>query len=138
MGTSIIKFFSHWPFSPWRIKHAQKGNRHTVSVENLRVIVFDEARDVWIAQCIDIDYVASGETAEKAKQNFERGLLMSIKLNLEKFGHLNNFLKPPPLEWMAQIGRYNQSNHDINISTTHDVLTNTSIHQITFYEPKAA
>lgn len=53
---------------------------------NLRVTIFPESAGkskFWVAQCLDYDLVAQGETVEKAQQSFVRVLRSHVYLALE-------------------------------------------------------
>lgn len=67
----------------------------------LRVWLFAE-NDMYVAQGIDIDYVASGFTLEQARRNFAEGLIKTVELNLEEFGSLKHFVKAAPPQIIQQ------------------------------------
>lgn len=74
-------------------------NQGMERIPTLRVGLVKDG-DRWYAQGLEIDYIASGDTVEKAKARFEMGLGYTIQLNLQKFGDLENLLIPaPPNIW---------------------------------------
>lgn len=83
-----------------------------VEIQDLKVWVFRRG-DFWIAHGLDIDYVAAGESLDQAKMNFEAGLGGTILINLERFGHLDQVLRPAPpevhLSWRRWMHRRNAS-----------------------------
>lgn len=48
------------------------------------------------AQGVEIDYCAGAKTIEKVKDSFNRGLRLTMEAHLERFGNLDNLLKPTP------------------------------------------
>jgi hypothetical protein len=130
----LSRFFSRLFGSEAKAEHLSQGDNHCVSVENLRVLVYEEEPGVWIAQCIDVDYTACGETAEAAKRNFEIGLMNTLHAHLKKFGTLQRFFKyPPHAEWMeAQKAR----NFEFSLATTH--VIDSTIPPVAYIEQKLA
>lgn len=98
--------------------HAQRGDDHAVLVAALRVLVCREG-DLWTAQGIEIDYAACGESAEDVQNRFERGLLATVKANLDKFGHIENMLKYAPEEVREEMN--NPSEFNFGMLTVHKV-----------------
>lgn len=73
---------------------------HHISIA-LRVWLYEEA-DMWVAQGIDVDYAAAGNTLEDVKDRFARGLIASVEANLDEFGTLEHLCKRAPDEiWRA-------------------------------------
>jgi hypothetical protein len=70
---------------------------HTVEVGilNLQVIVAQEGK-LWVAQALEFDYAAGGETLEDLKARFEAGLYSTIQENLSMFGNIDKLLSTKP------------------------------------------
>ena len=80
------------------MKHETKDTQ--AAIVGLRVQVFlVPEENLWTAQAIEIDYAASGDSIEEAKQHFEEGLLHTIQAHLTRFGHLDNLVGAPPEDW---------------------------------------
>jgi hypothetical protein len=65
--------------------------KHRIAIDGLRVWLFQED-DQWIAQGIDIDYAASGETVERAKEMFELGFCLTLVENIRRYGSIERFV----------------------------------------------
>lgn len=85
----------------WLVQKDSAGYT-SVELRNLKVWVYFDERRYWIAQGLDIGYVAAAKDVEAAKQKFMRGLATTVLLNLEKHGTIENIVRPaPPEVWMA-------------------------------------
>jgi hypothetical protein len=64
---------------------------------NLQVILVNEC-GMWVAQALEFDYAAGGETKADVKQRFEQGLRETIQQHFKMFGNLDKLLttKPAP------------------------------------------
>lgn len=89
-----------------------------ISLNNVRVLI-EEKTNYWFAQCLDIDYCAQGVSMNDVKQNFEDGLLGSIKANIDTFGSLDNFLIAPPFSVRKNL--LNHSHHKFNCIAEYDL-----------------
>jgi hypothetical protein len=94
-------------------KQRVKG-RHKVEIQilDLRVLIVPEGGQ-WVAQGLEIDYVAYGATVNEAKANFENGLAATLQHNMEAFGTIENVLKVAPEDvwsefWRTAPGSRNQ------------------------------
>src|SRR3954462_12861047 len=66
-----------------------------IELRHLKVwVYFDQRR--WIAQGLDVGYVASATDVETVKQKFMRGLATTLLLNVEKHGTLEYVVRPAP------------------------------------------
>lgn len=76
--------------------HIDDGKQHRF-VAILHVVIYQDHEDtkLWIAQSLDVDYVASGRSLEEAKHNFATGLSRMIKRHLEKFGDVSRIMQNP-------------------------------------------
>lgn len=94
--------------------HETDGQNHIVGVGNLRVIVCQDQDSTWLAQGLEIDYLATGDSAEQAKTNFEIGFEATINLHINIHRTINHFLKVAPqnvwdeLKGMGTQYRYSQ------------------------------
>lgn len=67
---------------------------------NLTVILTEEV-GCWVAQSLEVYYVAYGRTLEDAKSNFEKGFIRTIEENQKRFGNIDKFIntKAPDDTW---------------------------------------
>lgn len=63
-----------------------------VDVKALSVMVMPDTVG-YIAQGVEIDYFAAGETPEDAMERFQKGFVLTVQAHLKKFGSLDRFLK---------------------------------------------
>lgn len=73
-----------------------------VGITNLHVILAQDG-DGWIAQGIELDYAAGGESKEDVKARFEQGLIRSIQLHLDEFGDLDRLNVPADISVWATL-----------------------------------
>lgn len=74
----------------------------SLEINNLKVWVYFDQRQYWIAQGLDIGYVASAKSLEEAETKFIRGLATTLIINLEKTGSIERVARPaPPEVWLA-------------------------------------
>ena len=64
---------------------------------HMKVLVTNEG-DHWIAQGLDMDYIAQGNTLEEVKKEFEDGMAATIHEYL-KVGSVEKFFTPPEGMW---------------------------------------
>jgi hypothetical protein len=67
------------------------GRQQAVGI-NLRVLIVPDGK-FWYAQGIEIDYGAQGTSVEDAKEHFEQGLSGTVRLHLQKHGHIEKLLR---------------------------------------------
>lgn len=70
---------------------------HGVGMKNLRVLLFQDG-GFWVAQGLEIDYCAYGDSIEAAQKSFEEGLAETIEQNLLRFGSIVNIFQVAPQE----------------------------------------
>ena len=89
--------FVRWIFSQGstRIRHSVDETGHQIHIEGLRVLVREDA-DGWIAQGLEIDYAASGISAEDVVERFAKGLAHTLHCHLKTFGTFERVLKSAP------------------------------------------
>jgi hypothetical protein len=90
---------------PVRVPHVaherDADGNHVVSLA-IRVLLYQQA-GMWIAQSVDVDYAAAGNTSEEAKASFTQGLTATIHAHLQEHGSLAHFLdRQAPAEVMQQ------------------------------------
>ena len=66
-----------------------------VNVPNLQVVVAPEG-DFWVAQALEIDYAAAGDSPDDAVTRFEAGLESTLKLHKSRRIPLKS---APPFDW---------------------------------------
>lgn len=74
---------------------------HFVGLDSIKVLLLNEDR-VWIAQGLEIDYAAQGDTEKEVKERFERGLMKTIDAQLQVSGTIDGVLKVAPTEVWSQ------------------------------------
>ena len=121
---NIIKILKRWASefsdSHGRAAHVTNGVQHRVILNQVRVILIPDGGR-WFAQGIDINYATDGATLVEAQQNFERGLSLTLKANLQRLGHIDRIMATPPAEaWMPLIRDCGQ-HFDFSMSETHDI-----------------
>jgi hypothetical protein len=73
------------------------GVHHTVGIGNLRVAIVPDGK-YWVAQCLEIDYAAQGDSVADAKLQFKDGLAATVQQHLRIFGNIQGLLVPAPPE----------------------------------------
>ena len=73
-----------------------------VKIENLHVILGQDG-DGWIAQGIELDYTAGGDSKDDVKVRFEHGLIRTIQLHLNEFGDLGRLTVPVSTAVLADL-----------------------------------
>jgi hypothetical protein len=72
-----------------------------IDLRHLKVWVYFDERRYWIAQGLDVGYVAAAKDIEAVKQKFMRGLATTLLLNLQKHGSVESVIRPaPPEVWI--------------------------------------
>ncbi len=80
-----------------------KDGSSVIGLGNLRVVLLQED-GVWIAQGLEIDYLAQGSSEKDVKKQFEQGLAATIHAHLYKFGNIDNLLHAaPPEVWKEML-----------------------------------
>lgn len=82
------------------VRRDSAGYTH-IELRDLKVWVYFDQRRYWIAQGLDVGYVAAARDVDAVRQKFMRGLATTLLLNLEKHGSIEPVLRPaPPEVWM--------------------------------------
>lgn len=72
-----------------------------VGLGNLRVPI-ERDGSLWVAQGLEVDYVALGHTVAEAEKHFEDGLAATVGEHLRIHGNLDHLLAPaPPEVWRS-------------------------------------
>ena len=77
--------------------HIKDSDNHIVHLDKLTVLITQED-DSWIAQGIEINYFAYGDSVEDVQEAFEIGLFETVKEYLNKNGNIISMLQWAPSE----------------------------------------
>lgn len=83
------------------VVHAQNEDNHVVGIKTLQVMLLHDESG-WFAQGLQIDYASAGASQEEAKENFEKGLMLTVKEHLRMYGSVEKLLKIAPQEVWAE------------------------------------
>jgi hypothetical protein len=75
--------------------HLQHGKHEAIAIWNLSVLIVPDENS-WFAQGLEVNYGAQGNTPEEAQENFQRGLLATIRQHLRVHGDITRILKFAP------------------------------------------
>lgn len=103
MSNPFLSHIKRWFCRHWgdtRASQQRLDEQHErVCVDALRVIIIEEPPGLWSALGVEIDYAANGESPDEVRQNFERGLALTVDTNLRKLGTIERLLRfSPPSE----------------------------------------
>lgn len=124
MSSPFLSHIKRWICRHWgnasATQHRLDEQHARVYIDALRVIIVEESPGVWSALGVEIDYAASGESLDAVRQNFERGLALTIHANLRKFGTIERLLRfSPPSEWGVIMESGGQ--HHFSLETLHQI-----------------
>jgi hypothetical protein len=107
--------------------------------EFLKVLLFREG-DHWIAQGLDIDYSAAGDSIADVKRRFAYGLCLTIEQNLARTGSLDGLVRPAPPHIWQMYYRMERSLHGSvqDLSEQCRVEVSPSFSRLRFMEPVPA
>lgn len=115
-----------YPKFECRVRPVGNG-RYGVDIRHLKVWLYRDRRQHWIAQGLDIGYAASAIDPEEARTRFARGLATSMVVNLEKFGNVDSVLRPAPpevwLKWRKAVRGPNRSSPRRVVSEPDEVVS---------------
>jgi len=114
--------------------HGTDGQTHIVGIGNLRVIICPDG-DGWFAQGLEIDYVASGNSIEDVKENFQSGLKGTISLHLQMTGNIEKLLNPAPREIWRELHRVGTHHRYSQVSLHDDMFKHLRFEGIDYFEP---
>ena len=101
--------------------HARDGDGgHLVAIGNLRVLLC-EAHGEWLAQGIEIDYAATGDSLEEAQHYFEIGLSDTVRLHLERFQTIGHLLRFAPEAFWKRLKV--KDAFRLDLAVVHDLAT---------------
>jgi len=82
--------------------HAKQGDRHAVAA-HLRVLIVPAAKGGFVAQGLEVDYVATGATVEDAQHRFAEGFLRTMRSIIRRDSRLDSLFKSkaPRGAWAA-------------------------------------
>jgi hypothetical protein len=93
------------------IAHAHSGDLHAVTAELHVLVSQSEDGEGFVAQGLEIDYVATGATEEEARDHFASGFLRTIRAMCKRgrdLGALFTKSKAPPDAWTKYFAASNQ------------------------------
>jgi hypothetical protein len=95
----------------------KKATNHICEITELRVLIVPEGNQ-FFAQGIDIDYATCGDSIDDVQHRFERGLMMTISANLQRFGSIDRMCHKAPAEvekeWEEGADQYTFSSRSIH------------------------
>lgn len=100
--------------------HIKHRNNHIVFLDKLTVVITQE-EDSWIAQGIEINYFAYGDSVEDAQEAFEVGLFETIKAYLSMNGNIIAMLQWAPPEILNEYYDDQQEEFSFTMVGTHQV-----------------
>lgn len=80
------------------------GDHHVVDIKNINVAIYQKGKH-WIAQGVEIDYIAQGDTVDDVKRAFENGLEGTINQHLKIHGDIDRLLKCSPDSVLLRVFR---------------------------------
>lgn len=129
----ISAWASDIPEGNGRAIHAADGQHHAVILDKLRVLIVQDKDGCWFAQSMDIDYAASGMSLQEAQQNFELGLIHTIKAHIKKFGHIQHLMRSPePQDWIPLLQKEGCGDYEHTMITTHSLSENHDLEALPF------
>lgn len=121
---NIIRIMQRWvselSWSTGRAAHVAKGNQHRVILNDVRVIIVPDG-DRWFAQGIDINYATDGSSIHEVQQNFESGLSLTIKANLQRVGNIDRIMRSPDMSVWAPLLQKKGLHFDFSMSDVHEM-----------------
>ena len=97
-----------------------------VGILDLQVVLAKQESH-WVAQGLEIDYAAAGDSIEDVKRRFHEGLVATIQVHFDRFGSLDKLIIPAETtDWLELI-----------LSQSQRVLLHSSISKHKFESPIA-
>lgn len=78
-----------------RSLHICDEDKHLVGLGLLRVLIMHDGPH-WVAQGVEIDYAAAGDSLADVQARFQRGLIGTIREHLKKYESIDRILKYAP------------------------------------------
>lgn len=95
----------------------RKTTKLFCEIKELRVLIVPEGNQ-FFAQGMEIDYATCGDSVDDVQHRFERGLILTISANLQRFGSIERIChKAPPeieAEWEIGTDHYTFSSRSIH------------------------
>ena len=82
---------------------------HVVDIKKISVAIYQKKKH-WIAQGVEIDYIAQGSSVDDVKRAFESGLEATINQHLKIHGDIEHLLKFAPSGVLVRVLRRMLSN----------------------------
>lgn len=89
-----------------------------VTLLGLQVIIAPDG-DQWVAQAMEIDYAAGGDSKEDVRQRFQDGLEATIGEHFKRFGGIDDLLTPPPASYWRDLVKTGQMEL-LSFTSTHE------------------
>ncbi len=96
--------------------HDMASETAVVTLLGLQVIIAPDG-DQWVAQALEIDYAAAGDSKEDVKQRFQNGLTATIGEHFKRFGGIDELLTPPPPSYWRDLLKTGQMELFSSVST---------------------
>ena len=104
-----------------RAIHLQDEELNAVAIWNLSVLIVPDDK-FWFAQGLEINYGAQGDTVAEAQENFQTGLLATIKQHLRIHGNIEKLLKFAPSEILKEAAQHKSSIKRFGQVSFHEIL----------------
>jgi hypothetical protein len=89
---------AHAQGGPMSLDHRKTDDgSHFVAINALKVLLFRDG-DHWIAQSLELDYAAAGESIADVKHRFTEGLCLTIGEHIKKYESIEHLVRPAPPE----------------------------------------
>ena len=82
---------------PLALQASSDSGDHAVGIANIRVLITQDG-PFWLAQGVEIDCFAQGDTPEEAMENFGLGFASTVELYLEHHESIGPMLKWAPVD----------------------------------------
>jgi len=113
------------------------GEHYFVGIGNLRVAIYHDDK-YWVAQGLELDYVAQGVSLEDVRKQFEDGLAATIQQHLTMFGNILGMLVQAPREvWAEALVPDTIHNRFFQVSE-HEVIKALPFDGISYFQLSAA
>lgn len=122
-----------------KAQHLTDGSgNHLVQIVDLQVWVFRDGEH-WVAQGLDIDYAAAGETLDEVRMHFSKGLCATIEEHLKKFKTIDALIRPAPRDvWLAFTHKKSELQASIQSLPAARTPEAKSIRNLAFWQPAAS
>ncbi|HME11013.1 MAG TPA: hypothetical protein VKG25_28420 [Bryobacteraceae bacterium] len=101
--------------------HLQGKKHQAVAIWNLSVLIVPDGES-WFAQGLEINYGAQGSTPEDAQENFQQGLLATVRLHLKVHKNIERILKFAPSSILKEAAQNKSSIKQFAQVSFHEIL----------------